>query len=1025
MAWLLLRQQGRQRQQQQHGLWLLSAMASGAAAALSLYVSQRQQQQSIVAAAADEVLQPDDDRPDWQRVLRKAVPAVVALHVHATRAFDTQLPGNTQGSGFVVDKERGIILTNRHVLKHGPATAEALFANHEEVPVRVVYRDPVHDFAFARFDPKRLRHMQLEELKLMPQNAKVGTEVRIVGNNAGEKLSILSGTLARLDRAAPHTGLGEDFNTFYIQAASSSSGGSSGSPVIDITGSAVALNAAGKTGSAVNFYLPLDRVTRALSYVQKGEQVPRGDLQTVFVHQTFNYLSRLGLPAAQEARVRATHPNATGMLVVHETVPEGPAHNLLEPGDILLTVNGESILDFVSLESILDDSVGKEVSVGVARGARNLQLKIKVQDLHSTEPSQFLEVGDCVFNDLSYHVAKGHNVPVGGVFVAQSGYMLKHAGVPRGSIVTRVAGVPTPNLVEFARVLASLKNREPVTVRVCNVQRKENEANVVMYMDRLWFPFRMSWWDSVTGTWPSTEFKPTSEACVAALPVSGSTRFPHGNNKVEARLAPSLLAVRFTMPYPVDSLQPAAYVGSGLVVDAARGLVVVDRETVPNSLGDVQLTVAGSLQIPAKVVFVHPVHNLAVLQYDPKLIGDTPVQAAKFSDKLPKPAQSAWLVGLNGNAREGFYLFSAHGKIGPERQTKGQFSNTFNLDAVMVQGVSANHDGVVVDDEGHVVAFMASFKSMSGSVFMGIPGEILQEIVRPLQEDRQPALRGLGVRLEYLGLAEVRHMGMDGQTAEELERLAEAQTGRRQALVVGQRWYGTSAYTQLKDGDVLLSVDGEWVLTCRDVSRIVQNKERVVVKVNRDGQVLEVPVDTVDLVDHKPLGTDDLVLWSGAVLQAPTPVHRWIWGARRGCVLVSAAESGSPAQLCGLEGAIIQEIDGMPTPTLEAFTRIVANLRSGDTVRIKFFKLQTQKVGVTTLKVDQDFFPGQRLRLGSDGLWSRTALADSDAELSGKKQAAAEDLASLDSMVAEGVAVIDARDGAEEGGEASEGNVTV
>ena len=85
---------------------------------------------------------PASESADWEATLRRVVPSVVVLRVSATRPFDTENPGTYTATGFVVDAERGLILTNRHVVGPGPVVAEAVLQNHEELELRAVYRDP-------------------------------------------------------------------------------------------------------------------------------------------------------------------------------------------------------------------------------------------------------------------------------------------------------------------------------------------------------------------------------------------------------------------------------------------------------------------------------------------------------------------------------------------------------------------------------------------------------------------------------------------------------------------------------------------------------------------------------------------------------------------------------------------------------------------------------------------------------------------------------------------------------------------
>lgn len=67
-----------------------------------------------------------------------------------------------------------------------------------------LYIDPIHDFAFCNFDVKALHDLPLKAIRLRPELAKVGQEIRVLGNDMGRVMSILSGVISRVDCNPPY-----------------------------------------------------------------------------------------------------------------------------------------------------------------------------------------------------------------------------------------------------------------------------------------------------------------------------------------------------------------------------------------------------------------------------------------------------------------------------------------------------------------------------------------------------------------------------------------------------------------------------------------------------------------------------------------------------------------------------------------------------------------------------------------------------------------------------------------------------
>ena len=909
------------------------------------------------------------EEPEWVGTLERISTGVVSIRVDSTRAFDTEWNSSSQATGFVVDAERGLILTNRHVVTPGPVVAEAVFLNNEEVRLTPIYRDPVHDFGFFSYDPGDLAYMTPAELPLVPGAAGIGREIRVVGNDAGEKLSILAGTIARLDRPAPDYGRGKynDFNTFYFQAASGTSGGSSGSPVLNIEGEVVALNAGANSSSASSFFLPLDRIDRVLKLLQKGEPVTRGTLQTVFERKAYDELSRLGLTEEMEALVRSEHPEQTGMLAVQQVIPGSSADGQLESGDILLRINGELITEFVPLAEILDDNVGQEITVEVERGGKNLEMKVRVTDLHSVTPDEFVEFGDAIVNNLSYQQARHYNREVSGIYVANPGYMLSKSAIPRGAVITEIGGDPVADIFDLVEKLEELADGDRTTFRYNTMEDPRNSIVRSVQMDRVWYPVRHCKRDDTTGIWPCEDL---SAGPARKSQEPGSTSFTEYEDPRVNNIAPSLVVVTFDLPYTISGVSDRHYYGTGLIVDAERGLIVVDRNTVPVAMGDVTVTFAGSLQIDAKVEYVHPLHNFAVVSYDPSIIGDTPVRSAVLNPQMPESGDRLLAVGLKSDhqlAHQESVVSSVDPVMLPLSRTM-RFRDS-NLEVIDLVNGPTDFDGVLIDEDGLVVATWSSFAYQSGGesgqINRGVSADILADFIDIVRSGRP--IYSLEVELGYVPLFAARKFGLDEEWLAKLEKY---NPNNRRSLRVGRIVAGSPAAKELRNGDMILAIDDQVVTTFSELEKAVQ-KPQVTVTLWRDKEALDIRIGTVAL---DGAGIDRAVSWAGALLQDP---HRGM-AVQRGIeptgVYVAFFSYGSPATRYGLwAGRRIIQVDDTETPDLQTFIDVVADKGDQTSVRLKTVTWNGA-VEVITLKLDNQYWPAYEIRKTADG-WQRNSIS--------------------------------------------------
>ena len=72
------------------------------------------------------------------------------------------------------------------------------------------------------------------------------------------------------------------------------------------------------------------------------------------------------------------------------------------------------------------------------------------------------------------------------VYVAEPGYMLSRGLVPKGAIITQLAGVATPDVAAFVRQLARVKHGQRVPLQYSIFNERHRQKTAILHIDYRW-----------------------------------------------------------------------------------------------------------------------------------------------------------------------------------------------------------------------------------------------------------------------------------------------------------------------------------------------------------------------------------------------------------------------------------------------------------------------------------------------------------------------------------------------------------
>ncbi len=211
-------------------------------------------------------------------IFKAAINYTVKIRTAVELPFDQDEQGVYKGAGFIVDKNRGWILTNAHVVSRSPSLTEVSFHKTDYTSAKKLYVDPYLDLAILKLQPSLLPKTASSASLECKNPPPTGHAVGAFGHP--HKLSY-TGTRGII------SGRTTEYGPEYVQTDTPISPGNSGGPLVSlVTGRVVGINTAkvnDTDSESLNFAIPIEHTCKILKLLRLGKDPSPPQLPVMFV----------------------------------------------------------------------------------------------------------------------------------------------------------------------------------------------------------------------------------------------------------------------------------------------------------------------------------------------------------------------------------------------------------------------------------------------------------------------------------------------------------------------------------------------------------------------------------------------------------------------------------------------------------------------------------------------------------------------------------------------------------------------